>query len=63
MLSLSLARLGNRFIQLSFRDSDTPPPSLGGGADGSMFIFSDTEPNFHANLGIGTYDVSMLLHD
>lgn len=24
----------------------------GGGADGSMIIFSDTEPNFHANLGI-----------
>lgn len=27
-------------------------PSSGGGADGSMIVFSDIETNFHANLGI-----------
>ncbi|KAF8910802.1 manganese peroxidase 1 precursor [Mucidula mucida] len=41
-------------LRLTFHDAITISRStgLGGGADGSMFIFSDTEPNFHANLGI-----------
>ncbi|KAJ8695007.1 fungal class II heme-containing peroxidase [Pleurotus ostreatus] len=46
-------------LRLTFHDAIAFSPALtnagqfgGGGADGSMIIFSDTEPNFHANLGI-----------
>ncbi|KAF9016097.1 heme peroxidase [Hymenopellis radicata] len=41
-------------LRLSFHDAITISRSsgLGGGADGSMLIFSDIEPNFHANLGV-----------
>ncbi|KAJ4464513.1 manganese peroxidase [Lentinula edodes] len=43
-------------LRLSFHDaiaiSQSLGPSAGGGADGSMLIFPDVEPNFAANLGI-----------
>ncbi|KZS88754.1 peroxidase [Sistotremastrum niveocremeum HHB9708] len=46
-------------IRLTFHDAIAFSPALtaqgqfgGGGADGSMLIFPDVEPNFHANLGI-----------
>ncbi|KAF8510319.1 substrate-free manganese peroxidase [Gautieria morchelliformis] len=46
-------------VRLSFHDAIAFSPALkyqglpaGGGADGSMLIFPDVEPNFHANLGI-----------
>ncbi|KAF9064204.1 MnP, class II peroxidase, partial [Rhodocollybia butyracea] len=43
-------------LRLSFHDaiafSQSQGPSAGGGADGSMLIFPDVEPNFVANLGI-----------
>ncbi|KAJ3768702.1 manganese peroxidase [Lentinula raphanica] len=43
-------------LRLSFHDaiaiSQSLGPAAGGGADGSMLIFPDVEPNFAANLGI-----------
>ncbi|KAF8518780.1 substrate-free manganese peroxidase [Gautieria morchelliformis] len=46
-------------LRLTFHDAIAFSKSLqaqglpsGGGADGSMLIFPDVEPNFHANLGI-----------
>ncbi|KAI0275203.1 manganese peroxidase 3 [Gloeopeniophorella convolvens] len=43
-------------LRLTFHDaigfSASMGPSAGGGADGSIIIFNDTEVNFHANLGI-----------
>ncbi|KAF8527334.1 manganese peroxidase [Gautieria morchelliformis] len=43
-------------LRLSFHDaiafSKAQGPSVGGGADGSMLIFPDIEPNFTANAGI-----------
>ncbi|KIJ42646.1 class II peroxidase [Sphaerobolus stellatus SS14] len=46
-------------LRLTFHDAIAFSPSLkqqgkpaGGGADGSMLIFPDVEPNFHANNGI-----------
>ncbi|KAF8530812.1 Mn-dependent peroxidase precursor [Gautieria morchelliformis] len=43
-------------LRLSFHDaiafSKAQGPSVGGGADGSMLIFPDVEPNFAANAGI-----------
>ncbi|KAF8527344.1 manganese peroxidase isozyme 3 [Gautieria morchelliformis] len=43
-------------LRLSFHDaiafSKAQGPSAGGGADGSMLIFPNVEPNFFANLGI-----------
>jgi len=43
-------------LRLSFHDaiafSQSLGPSAGGGADGSMLIFPNVEPNFAANLGI-----------
>ncbi|KIJ44687.1 class II peroxidase [Sphaerobolus stellatus SS14] len=46
-------------VRLTFHDAIAFSPALkaqgmpaGGGADGSMLIFPNVEPNFHANLGI-----------
>ncbi|KAF8513083.1 manganese peroxidase precursor [Gautieria morchelliformis] len=46
-------------VRLSFHDAIAFSPALkaqglpaGGGADGSMLLFPNVEPNFHANLGI-----------
>ncbi|KAE9403095.1 manganese peroxidase [Gymnopus androsaceus JB14] len=43
-------------LRLSFHDaiafSQSLGPSAGGGADGSMLVFPDVEPNYAANLGI-----------
>ncbi|KAJ8520286.1 hypothetical protein ONZ45_g2865 [Pleurotus djamor] len=39
-------------LRLTFHDAIAFSPTLGGGgADGSMIVFDDIEPNFHANLG------------
>ncbi|KAE9394242.1 manganese peroxidase [Gymnopus androsaceus JB14] len=43
-------------LRLSFHDaiaiSQSQGPAAGGGADGSMLVFPNVEPNFHANAGI-----------
>ncbi|KZV74685.1 class II peroxidase, partial [Peniophora sp. CONT] len=42
-------------LRLTFHDAigfSKNNPAVGGGADGSMIIFADTETNFHANGGI-----------
>ncbi|KAJ7455088.1 manganese peroxidase [Mycena latifolia] len=52
-------------IRLTFHDAITISqkggPSAGGGADGSMLLFSDKEPNFKGNEGIDD-SVDALLH-
>ncbi|KAJ3480139.1 hypothetical protein NLI96_g8564 [Meripilus lineatus] len=39
-------------LRLTFHDAIGIGSNGGGGADGSMIVFSDIETNFHANLGI-----------